>query len=249
MGHYSYLCVLDEPVICPTEALAGFHDDASSIIAFGKYSVPALWPLLFGPDDLNEGRVQAIQGVDDPELGPKRWAPLCPIDEALSSLHHNASKVRELFDAPIFDGYVTLLCEELQSRKASYVTIDLGDLEDMGEEKWLLPLFKRLYDALAATSKPLRRPQGLWQRLTTHKPAALTLLCELSGLRPSKGLGDARCLIGNENLTKAHLENHWAMLGSNYGGPTAWDPCSRAPHGTAEEVIAARTSKPFPPSS
>ncbi len=231
MGSYAYLCATEQPRLCPVFLPTPGHPRPA--IAHGKYAVPVLWALLFEAQDLTDAEV-----IDEEGEAVRCWAPFSTTDRALDILQASASKLAGVL-GPKLEGYVALLTEELRARAAMYVTLDVLDLVAMNDTDAVRPAFEALYRELGAiTSAPPAPTRGL-RGLFTRPPKVLQCLTALSGYRPKTALLDARCLITNTGLTVAGLENHWAMLGSQYGGPVAWDP-GDAVYGTAREVIAAR---------
>lgn len=231
MGSHAYLCAIEQPWVCSISVPDPQHPP--SAIAHAKYAVPVLWALLFEAQDLTEAEL-----IDEEGEALRCWAPVSTTDRALEVLQANAAKLTGVL-GPELGGYVELLREELRTRGATYVTLDVFDLVAMTDPDEVRPAFEALYRELDAITTPPPVPTRGLRGLFTRPPRVLNCLATMSGYRPKTGLLDARCLVTNTGLTEAGLENHWAMLGSQYAGPVAWDP-GDAIYGTAREVIAAR---------
>lgn len=233
MGSHAYLCATEQPRVCPVSVPE--PEGPCSAIAHAKYAVPVLWVLLFEAQDLTEADL-----IDEAGDAVRCWAPVSKTDRALNVLRANAAKLTGVL-GPELGGYVELLTEELRVRAAKYVTLDAFDLVAMADPDEVRPAFEALYRELDTITTPPPAPIRGLRGLFTRPPKVVQCLATLSGYRPKNGLLDARCLVTNTGLTEAGLENHWAMLGSQYEGPVSWDP-GAAIYGTAREVIAARES-------
>lgn len=231
MGSHAYLCAIEQPRVCSISVPDPQHP--RSAIAHAKYAVPVLWALLFEAQDLTEADL-----IDEEGEVLRCWAPVSRTGRALDVLRANAAKLTGVL-GPELEGYVELLTEELRVRGAKYVTLDAFDLVEMTAPDEVRPAFEALYRELDAITTPPPAPTRGLRGFFTRPPKVVQYLATLSGYRPKTGLLDARCLVTNTGLTEAGLENHWAMLGSQYEGPVAWDP-GDAVYGTAREVITAR---------
>lgn len=231
MGSHAYLCATEQPQVCPVSVPDPQFPRCA--IAHAKYTVPVLWALLFEAQDLTQTDL-----VDEEGEILSCWAPVSTTDRALDVLRSNAAKLSGVL-GPELDGYVELLTEELRARATKYVTLDVLDLVAMTDPDEVRPAFEALYRELDTIKAPPPAPPRGLRGLFTRPPRVLNCLTTLSGYRPKSGLLDARCLVTNTGLTEAGLQNHWAMLGSQFQGPVAWDP-GDAVYGTAREVIAAR---------
>lgn len=224
MGSYAYLCLSDDPVVCPVS-----FEDAVSVAGSAKYAVPVLWALMFSADDVRDAEREDPEGENI-----ECWAPVARVEDALARLNDSVRRLGVALGGDL-QGYARLLADEVRSHERVYVGLDAHDLAM--ENEMLRCSLESTWEGIAAIDAPLGAPKRGLRGLFSRAPKVVDGLCELSGLRPKAGLLDARCFGDPEQLTEGGVENHWALLGSGYDRTAAWEP-EGITRGTARQVIA-----------
>ena len=210
MSNNAYLCGTNAPLIYPS--MRDGFDPELQIVAAGKYAVPVFWILLFSEQDFADDVVTDMSTTLEDTFDVRTL--IAPRADCLRRFEKNCAAVSKHFPSEHFSDHASTFRSEIEAFDYTYMTIEMLEI---GSEEDMLGLIDDVYSEIEQETD-----LSAFARFWGRKPALLSSLCALSGYKPKHGLPPI-AINAHEGHRGRPLENHWAMMGSRYYKPIAWD--------------------------